>query len=175
MAISFRSSSIMAIPDEERQDKYENDEFIADDIEDEEEQDEEEKANTDDERQKKKKRKNKEEYVLDEDDYELREDNNINIRPSKESQRFKRLKKDRTDTEEESSGMSDKDEFVCGYKGAPLQDSAEGEEQGEEEEDADTSTDLSSEFGNYFCNSGLTKVVLHGPFFQVECNLLFQN
>jgi len=57
------------------------------------------------------------------DDYYILCTNFINsffLLITKESQRFKRLKKDRTDTEEESSGMSDKDEFVCGYKGMVL-------------------------------------------------------
>ncbi|CAJ1888036.1 unnamed protein product [Sphenostylis stenocarpa] len=79
----------------------------------------------------------REEYVLDEDDYELLEDNNINIR--KESKKFKRLKKGRRDTEEEPSGLSDEEEFVG--SGAPLEDIAEEEEQGEEEEDADIGED----------------------------------
>ncbi|KAG4910120.1 transcription elongation factor SPT6 homolog [Glycine max] len=61
----------------EGQDEYENDGFIMD--KDEEEDEKEDRAESDDEPQKKKKRKKKEEYVLDEDDYELLEDNNINI------------------------------------------------------------------------------------------------
>ncbi|XP_027352655.1 transcription elongation factor SPT6 homolog isoform X3 [Abrus precatorius] len=141
--------------EEEGQDEYENDGFIVDDIEDEEEQDEEERADSDEERQKKKKRKKKEEYVLDEDDYELLEDNNINIHRRK----FKRLKKGRRDTEEEPSGLSDEEEFVGSGKvgrtaeeklkrslfgddeAAPLDDTVEEEEQGEEEEDADIGED----------------------------------
>ncbi|KAH1238730.1 Beta-glucosidase 11 [Glycine max] len=86
--------------------EYENDGFIVD--EDEEEDEEEDRAKSDDEPPKKKKRKKKEEYVLDEDDYELLEDNNINIHRRK----FKRLKKGRRDTEEEPSGLSDEEEFV---------------------------------------------------------------
>ncbi|CAJ1916922.1 unnamed protein product, partial [Sphenostylis stenocarpa] len=100
-----------------------------------------------------------EEYVLDEDDYELLEDNNINIHRRKESKKFKRLKKGRRDTEEEPSGLSDEEEFVGSGKvgrtaeeklkrslfgddeGAPLEDIAEEEEQGEEEEDADIGED----------------------------------
>ncbi|KHN38799.1 Transcription elongation factor SPT6 [Glycine soja] len=146
--------------EEEGQDEYENDGFIVDDIEDEEEQDEEEeRAESDEERPKKKKRKKKEEYVLDEDDYELLEDNNINIHRRKESKKFKRLKKGRRDIEEEPSGLSDEEELVGSGKagrtaeeklkrslfgddeGAPLEDIAEEEEQGEEEEDADIGED----------------------------------
>ncbi|RDX68890.1 Transcription elongation factor SPT6-like protein, partial [Mucuna pruriens] len=100
-----------------------------------------------------------EEYVLDEDDYELLEDNNINIHRRKESKKFKRLKKGRRDTEGEPSGLSDEEEFVGSGKvgrtaeeklkrslfgddeGAPLEDIAEEEEQGEEEEDADIGED----------------------------------
>ncbi|XP_020220029.1 transcription elongation factor SPT6 homolog [Cajanus cajan] len=144
--------------EEEGQDEYENDGFIVDDIEDE-DQDEEERAESDEERQRKKKRKKKEEYVLDEDDYELLEDNNINIHRRKESKKFKRLKKGRRDTEGEPSGLSDEEEFVGSGKvgrtaeeklkrslfgddeGAPLEDIAEEEEQGEEEEDADIGED----------------------------------
>ncbi|KAL5164729.1 Cyanogenic beta-glucosidase [Glycine soja] len=108
----------------EGQDEYENDGFIAD--EDEEEDEEEDRTESDDKPQKKKKRKKREEYVLDEDDYELLEDNNINIHRWKvlnflyvfqiflinESKKFKRLKKNRRDTEEEPSGLSDEEEFV---------------------------------------------------------------
>ncbi|KAI4348564.1 hypothetical protein L6164_009273 [Bauhinia variegata] len=139
--------------EEEGQDEYEKDGFIVDDIE--EEEDEEERAESDEERQKKKKRKKKEEYVLDEDDYELLEDNNINIHRRKESKKFKRLKKFRGDTGEEPSGLFDEEEFVGSGKGgrtaeeklkqslfgddegAPLEDIAEEEEQAEEEEDED--------------------------------------
>ncbi|KAG4907484.1 hypothetical protein JHK86_055968 [Glycine max] len=87
----------------EGQDEYENDGFIMD--KDEEEDEKEDRAESDDEPQKKKKRKKKEEYVLDEDDYELLEDNNINIHRRK-------LKKGRRDTEEEPFGLSDEEEFV---------------------------------------------------------------
>ncbi|KAJ1404514.1 YqgF/RNase H-like domain [Sesbania bispinosa] len=100
-----------------------------------------------------------EEYVLDEDDYELLEDNNINIHRRKVSKKFKRLKKGQRDTEEDPSGLSDEEEFVGSGKvgrtaeeklkrslfgddeGAPLEDIAEEEEQGEEEEDADIGED----------------------------------
>ncbi|KAG5074785.1 hypothetical protein JHK84_056016 [Glycine max] len=95
---------------EEGQDEYENDGFIMD--KDEEEDEKEDRAESDDEPQKKKKRKKKEEYVLDEDDYELLEDNNINIHRRKESKKFKQLKKGRRDTEEEPFGLSDEEEFV---------------------------------------------------------------
>ncbi|KAG4394844.1 hypothetical protein GLYMA_20G114933v4 [Glycine max] len=94
----------------EGQDEYENDGFIMD--KDEEEDEKEDRAESDDEPQKKKKRKKKEEYVLDEDDYELLEDNNINIHRRKESKKFKQLKKGRRDTEEEPFGLSDEEEFV---------------------------------------------------------------
>ncbi|XP_050911387.1 transcription elongation factor SPT6 homolog isoform X2 [Lathyrus oleraceus] len=140
--------------EEEGQDEYEKDGFIVDEIEEEDEQDEEERADSDEERQKKKKRKKKEEYVLDEDDYELLEDNNINIHRRKESKKFKRLKKGQRD-EEGQSGQSDEEEFYGSGKvgrtaeeklkrslfgddeGTHLEDIAEEEEQGEEEEDAD--------------------------------------
>ncbi|OIW03224.1 hypothetical protein TanjilG_13018 [Lupinus angustifolius] len=144
--------------EEEGQDEYENDGFIVD--EDEEEQDEEERAESDEERQKRRKKKRKEEYVLDEDDYELLEDNNINIHRRKDIKKFKRLKKGQRDTEEEPSGLSDEEDFVGSGKvgrtaeeklkhrlfgddeGAPLEDIVEDEEQGEEEEeDADIGED----------------------------------
>ncbi|CAJ2671817.1 unnamed protein product [Trifolium pratense] len=141
--------------EEEGQDEYEKDGFIVDDIEEEEEHDEEERAESDEERQKKKKRKKKEEYVLDEDDYELLEDNNINIHRRKDSKKFKRLKKGQRDTEEGHSGQDDEEEFFRSGKvgrtaeeklkhslfgddeGSHLEDIAEEEEQVEEEEDAD--------------------------------------
>ncbi|XP_023537141.1 transcription elongation factor SPT6 homolog isoform X2 [Cucurbita pepo subsp. pepo] len=139
--------------DEEGQDEYEKDGFIVDDIEEEDEEDVEEREDSDDERQKKKKRKKKEEYVLDEDDYELLEDNNISIQRPKGSKKFKRLKKARRDNVE-PSGFSDDEDFVESSRGgrtaeeklkrslfgddeAPLEDIAEEEEQPEEEEDAD--------------------------------------
>ncbi|XP_047330082.1 transcription elongation factor SPT6 homolog [Impatiens glandulifera] len=143
--------------DEEGQDEYENDGFIVDDIDEEEE---EEKADSDDERKKKKKRKKRESesYVLDEDDYDLLEDNNITgfNRPKLGSTKFKRLKKAQRGTEEHS-GFSDEEEFDGGRKGGrtaeeklkrslfgddegqPLEDLAE--EPLEEEEDGDIGED----------------------------------
>ncbi|XP_057506714.1 LOW QUALITY PROTEIN: transcription elongation factor SPT6 homolog [Actinidia eriantha] len=151
--------------DEEGQDEYEKDGFIVDDV-DEEEQDEEEeeRAESDEEKQKRKKRKKRESeknYVLDEDDYELLQDNNITgfHRPKLESKKFKRLKKAQRDTEEERSGFSDEEEFDGSGKsgrtaeeklkrslfgddeGPPLEDIAEEEEQQEEEEDGDIGED----------------------------------
>ncbi|KAI4378424.1 hypothetical protein MLD38_015904 [Melastoma candidum] len=142
--------------DDEGQDEYEKDGFIVDDV-DEEEDDEEDRADSDEERQKKKRRKKKEEYVLDEDDYDLLEDNNITgfHRPSKESKKFKRLKKGQGDNEGERSGFSDDEEFDRIGKGGRsaeeqiglslfgddegqrLEDIAEEEEPVEEEEDLD--------------------------------------
>ncbi|CAL0332811.1 unnamed protein product [Lupinus luteus] len=142
--------------EEEGQDEYENDGFIVDG--DEEEQDEEERAESDEERHKRRKKKRKEEYILDEDDYELLEDNNINIHRRKDIKKFKRLKKGQRDTEEEPSGLSDEEDFVgsgkvgrtaeeklkhrlFGDEEALLEDIVEEEEQGEEEEDADIGED----------------------------------
>ncbi|KAM4091529.1 hypothetical protein ACJW30_09G142700 [Castanea mollissima] len=140
--------------DEEGQDEYEKDGFIVDDVDEEEEQDEEERADSDEERQRKKKRKKKENYTLDEDDYELLEDNNITI-PRWKSKKFKRLKKAQG-VSEEPSGLSDEEEMFGSGKGgrtaeeklkrslfgddevgAPLEDIAEEEEQAEDEEDGD--------------------------------------
>ncbi|XP_059668271.1 transcription elongation factor SPT6 homolog [Cornus florida] len=144
--------------DEDGQDEYEKDGFIVDDAdEDQDEEEEEERADSDEERQKKKKRKKRESeknYVLDEDDYELLQDNNITgfHRPKFESKKFKRLKKAQRDTEEERSRFSDDEEFDGSGKsgrtaeeklkrslfgddeGAPLEDIAEEEEQPEEED-----------------------------------------
>ncbi|KAM4091528.1 hypothetical protein ACJW30_09G142700 [Castanea mollissima] len=140
--------------DEEGQDEYEKDGFIVDDVDEEEEQDEEERADSDEERQRKKKRKKKENYTLDEDDYELLEDNNITIPRWKQSKKFKRLKKAQG-VSEEPSGLSDEEEMFGSGKGgrtaeeklkrslfgddegAPLEDIAEEEEQAEDEEDGD--------------------------------------
>ncbi|KAH7556846.1 hypothetical protein JRO89_XS11G0002600 [Xanthoceras sorbifolium] len=90
------------------------------------------------------------EDVLDEDDYELLRDNNINYRP-KESKKFKRLKKAQRDTDDQF-GISE-EEFDGSGKGgrtaeeklkrslfdeddgAPLEDIAEEEEPVEEEEE----------------------------------------
>ncbi|KAK6933979.1 Spt6, SH2 domain, partial [Dillenia turbinata] len=142
----------------EGQDEYENDGFIVDDAEEEEVDEEEERADSDEERQKRKKRRKRESeknYVLDEDDYELLQDNNITgfHRPKVESKKFKRLKKAQRDTEEERSGFSDEEYFDGTGKsgrtaeeklkrslfgddeGVPLEDIAEEEEQPEEEED----------------------------------------
>ncbi|XP_028074126.1 transcription elongation factor SPT6 homolog [Camellia sinensis] len=145
--------------EDEGQDEYEKDGFIVDDV-DEEEPDEEEseRADSDEERQKKKKRKKRESeknYVLDEDDYELLQDNNITgfHRPKFESKKFKRLKKAQRDTDEERTGFSDEEEFDGSGKsgrtaeeklkrslfgddeGPPLEDIAE--EELPEEEDGD--------------------------------------
>ncbi|XP_058208264.1 transcription elongation factor SPT6 homolog [Rhododendron vialii] len=147
--------------DEEGQDEYENDGFIVDDVDGEEQDDgEEEMADSDVERQKKKKRKKRDSekhYELDEDDYDLLQDNNITgfHRPKlvKGEQKFKRLKKAQRDTKGEHSGFSEEEELdgswksgrtaeeklersLFGGKGPSLEDIAE-EEQPEEEEDGD--------------------------------------
>ncbi|XP_044467920.1 transcription elongation factor SPT6 homolog [Mangifera indica] len=141
--------------DEEVQDEYEKDGFIVDDIDEEEEEEEEERADSDDERQKKKKKRKKKEAedVLDEDDYELLRDNNINYRP-KESKKFRRLKKGQGDADEDRFGISDEEFDGSGRggrtaeeklkrslfgddEGAPLEDIAEEEQIEEEEEDGD--------------------------------------
>ncbi|KAL0000595.1 hypothetical protein SO802_014376 [Lithocarpus litseifolius] len=95
----------------------------------------------------------RENYTLDEDDYELLEDNNITI-PRWKSKKFKRLKKAQG-VSEEPSGLSDEEEMFGSGKGgrtaeeklkrslfgddegAPLEDIAEEEEQAEDEEDGD--------------------------------------
>ncbi|KAM0026592.1 putative tex-like protein, HTH domain superfamily [Helianthus debilis subsp. tardiflorus] len=142
--------------DEEGQDEYEKDGFIVDDI-DEEDQDgeEEDRADSDEERQRKKKRKKRESeknYVLDEDDYELLQDNVGFRRPKVESKKFKRLKKARADADEGQSGFSDEEEYDITGKGGrsaedkikrslfdddegpPLEDIAEEDQQLEEED-----------------------------------------
>ncbi|KAL4386407.1 hypothetical protein GQ457_09G027050 [Hibiscus cannabinus] len=139
--------------DEEGQDEYENDGFIVDDVEDEEVDEDEEREDSDEERRKKKKkRKKKEAEDLDEDDYELLRENDVNV--PKGSKKFKRLKKARRDFDEDQFGLSD-DEFDGSMKGSataeeklkrtlfgdddgqPLEDIAEDEEPIEEEEDGD--------------------------------------
>ncbi|KAL8254572.1 hypothetical protein R6Q59_032793 [Mikania micrantha] len=144
--------------DEEGQDEYEKDGFIVDDIdEDEQDGEEEDRADSDEERQRKKKRKKRESeknYVLDEDDYELLQDNVGFRRPKVESKKFKRLKKARADVDEGQSGFSDEEEYDITGKGGrsaedkikrslfdddegqPLEDIAE-EDLHEEEEDGD--------------------------------------
>ncbi|KAK1292420.1 hypothetical protein QJS10_CPB17g01754 [Acorus calamus] len=141
--------------EEEGQDEYEKDGFIVDDDEDEQEEEEGDRENSDtEERHRKKKRKKKESqqnYVLDEEDYELLQDNNITVRrPKPDSKRFKRLKKAGRDGEQEyQSGFSDEEEHNKGGRTAeeklkhslfgddevaPLEDIVEDEEQPEEED-----------------------------------------
>ncbi|GJR37279.1 transcription elongation factor SPT6 [Tanacetum coccineum] len=140
--------------DEDGDNEYEKDGFIVDDVE-EEEQDEDE-ADSDREKQKKKKRKKRESeknYDLDEDDYELLEDN-VGYRRSKvESKKFKRLKKARADDDGGHSGFSDEEAYDGTGKGGrsaentigrslfdddgpPMDDIVE-DEQPDEEEDGD--------------------------------------
>ncbi|KAA3478359.1 transcription elongation factor SPT6-like [Gossypium australe] len=139
--------------DDEGQDEYENDGFIVDDVEDEEVDEAEEREDSDEERRKKKKkRKKKEAEDLDEDDYELLRENDVNV--PKGSKKFKRLKKAQRDLDGVRYGLSD-DEFDGSMKGGataeeklkrtlfgdddgqPLEDLPEDEEQIEEEEDGD--------------------------------------
>jgi transcription elongation factor SPT6 len=100
--------------DEEGQDEYEKDGFIVDEEEEEPEDEENDRAGSDEEKQKKKKRKKRESeknYVLDEDDYELLQDNNVGYhRPKSDSKKFKRLKKAQRDNDEARSGFSDGEE-----------------------------------------------------------------
>ncbi|KAM0954059.1 putative tex-like protein, HTH domain superfamily [Dioscorea sansibarensis] len=147
--------------EDEGQDEYEKDGFIVDDVEEEEEgEEEEDRADSDEERHRKKRKKKRESeknYVLDEDDYELLQDNNITgFHRPKPGSKFKRLKKAGRDSElEDPSGFSDDEEANRSSKGGrtaeeklkrslfgddeavPLEDIAEEEEQPEEEEDAD--------------------------------------
>eukprot|EP00268_Persea_americana_P027117 TRINITY_DN265_c0_g1_i1.p1 TRINITY_DN265_c0_g1~~TRINITY_DN265_c0_g1_i1.p1 ORF type:complete len:1608 (-),score=448.42 TRINITY_DN265_c0_g1_i1:517-5340(-) len=152
--------------EEEGQDEYEKDGFIVDDVEEEQQDEEEEEGDSDEgEKHKKKKRRKRESeknYVLDEDDYELLQDNNITgfHRPKPGSKKFKRLKKAGRDSElEERSGFSDEEEvdrsgrsgrtaeeklkrsLFGDDEGAPLEDIAEEEEPPEEEEDVDMGED----------------------------------
>ncbi|KAK8575678.1 hypothetical protein V6N13_033070 [Hibiscus sabdariffa] len=137
--------------DDEGQDEYENDGFIVDDLDDE-EVDEERDDSDEERRKKKKKRRKKEAEDLDEDDYELLRENDVNV--PKGSKKFKRLKKAQRGLDEERFGLSD-DEFDGSRKGGrtaeeklkrtlfgdddgqPLEDIPEDEEQLEEEEDGD--------------------------------------
>ncbi|WOH06329.1 hypothetical protein DCAR_0625754 [Daucus carota subsp. sativus] len=152
--------------DEEGEDEYEKDGFIVDDVDEEEQQDgEDEGAESDEERQKKKKRKKRESeknYELDEDDYELLQDNNITVHRPSGSKKFKRLKKARKDVEDDHSGFSDDDDFhssgkvgrtaeeklkrsLFGDEGPQLEDIAEEEHPDEEEdelEDVDEMADF---------------------------------
>ncbi|WRX12165.1 Spt6 acidic [Theobroma cacao] len=139
--------------DEEGQDEYENDGFIVDDVEDEEVDEDEEREDSDEERRKKKKkRKKKEAEDLDEDDYELLRENDVNV-PKVGSKKFKRLKKAQRDFDEERFGSDE--EFDGSIKGGvtaeeklkrtlfgdddgqPLEDIPEDEVQIDEEEDGD--------------------------------------
>nr|GEX88395.1 transcription elongation factor SPT6 homolog [Tanacetum cinerariifolium] len=109
----------------------EKDGFIVDDVE-EEEQDEDE-ADSDSEKQKKKKRESKKNYDLDEDDYELLEDNGFR-RSKVESKKFKRLKKAKADDD-----------------GGPPTDGIVEDEQPEEEENGDTG-EYEDEMADFFVN-----------------------
>lgn len=99
--------------DEEGQDEYEDDGFIVDDVDGE---DDERGADAEtDERPKKRKKKKRDSekfYELDEDDYELLQEQNISVpRQKYESKKFKRLKKAQRDSTEEHSGFSDEEEL----------------------------------------------------------------
>ncbi|KAJ0797991.1 putative tex-like protein, HTH domain superfamily [Helianthus annuus] len=155
--------------EEEGEDEYEKDGFIVDDID--EDGEEEDRADSDEERQKKKKRKKRESernFVLDEDDYELLQDNNVGYRrPKVESQKFKRLKKARADADEGQSGFSDEEEYDVTGKGGrsaedkikrslfdddegpPLEDIAEEDPQLEEEEYGDIGEEEEDEMADF--------------------------
>ncbi|KAG9156361.1 hypothetical protein Leryth_009224 [Lithospermum erythrorhizon] len=145
--------------DEEGQDEYEKDGFIVDDVDDEDEEEEGDRESDDEKQKKKKKRKKRESernFLLDEDDYELLQENDVFPHP-KENKKFKRLKKAQRDADEERSGFSEEEEFdgtgrrgrmaegkmkhslFGDEEGQPLeyQDLAEEDEHPEEEEDAD--------------------------------------
>ncbi|CAD6343409.1 unnamed protein product [Miscanthus lutarioriparius] len=102
--------------DEDGQDEFEKDDFIVDDEEEEVEGEEEEQKSDDERRKKKKKRREilpreSEDFMLDEDDYMLLQDNNITgISRPKPGNKFKRLKKAGRESEmDERSGFSDDD------------------------------------------------------------------
>ncbi|CAH1432781.1 unnamed protein product [Lactuca virosa] len=111
---------------QEGEDEYEKDGFIVDDIdEDEQDTEEEDRVDSDDEMQKKKKRKKRESeknYVLDEDDYELLQDNNIT--------RFRRPKvesKKGSDEEEEDGDIGEEEDEMVDF----IVDEEEVDEHGE--------------------------------------------
>lgn len=141
--------------DEEGQDEYEKDGFIVDDIDEEQDEDEEDRAESDEERQKrkrKKKRESEKNFVLDEDDYELLQDNNITgfHRPKPESKKFKRLKKAQRDIDEEHSGFSDEEEFDGSGKSGrtaeeKLKRSLFGDDEGPQLEDIAEEEELAEE------------------------------
>ncbi|KAI3700278.1 hypothetical protein L2E82_44900 [Cichorium intybus] len=133
---------------EEGEYEYENAGFIVDDVdEDEQDAEEEDSVNSDDGRQKKrrrKKRKSEKNYVLDEEDYELLEDNNVTgfRRPnvmsslllsslhdpcasSAVSKKFKRLKKAKSDADEGQSGFCDVEEYNRRGKGGQSEEKLE--------------------------------------------------
>ncbi|OMP03733.1 hypothetical protein COLO4_10242 [Corchorus olitorius] len=121
-----------------------------------EEDDEEEDDSDEERRKKKKKRKKKEAEDLDEDDYELLRENDVNV--PKGSKKFKRLKKAQRALDEDRFGLSD-DEFDGSSKGGvtaeeklkrtlfgdddgqPLEDIPEDEVQIDEEDDGDMGED----------------------------------
>ncbi|XWS65424.1 hypothetical protein CRYUN_Cryun05aG0111600 [Craigia yunnanensis] len=147
--------------DEEGHDEYENDGFIVG-VEDEVVDEDEEMEDSHEGRRKKKKKERKkkshmEAEDLDEDDYELLRENDVNVPKvgflavllhSVGSKNFKRLKKAQRDLYEDRFGFSD-DEFDGSMKGGttaeeklklirlPFEDNPEDEEQIEEEEDGD--------------------------------------
>ncbi|KAL5707704.1 Transcription elongation factor spt6 [Ranunculus cassubicifolius] len=129
--------------DEEGVDEYEKDDFIVDDVDEEEDMDE-DKANSDEEKVKKKRKKKRESeknYVLDEDDYELLQDNNVGFhRPKPGSKKFKRLKKAGRDDDQEEvlfdddkSGRKVKRDLFGEEGPSNLEDIGDEDEQPDEE------------------------------------------
>ncbi|XP_006654589.1 transcription elongation factor SPT6 homolog isoform X2 [Oryza brachyantha] len=147
--------------EDEGQDEYEKDGFIVDDADEEEEEDEERES--DDERRKKKRKKKKkresEGFMLDEDDYELLQDNNITgIQRPKPGNKFKRLKKAGRESEmDERSGFSDDDgsgkrrtaeervqySLFGDHQDTPIEeDIVEDDQQADEDEDGDPEDEM---------------------------------
>ncbi|KAJ0590946.1 putative tex-like protein, HTH domain superfamily [Helianthus annuus] len=119
-----------------------------------------------DKRRKNERNESERNFVLDEDDYELLQDNNVGYRRPKESQKFKRLKKARADADEGQSGFSDEEEYDVTGKGGrsaedkikrslfdddegpPLEDIAEEDPQ-LEEEDVDIGEEEEDEMADF--------------------------
>uniref|UniRef100_A0A0D9UXY2 Transcription elongation factor spt6 n=1 Tax=Leersia perrieri TaxID=77586 RepID=A0A0D9UXY2_9ORYZ len=149
--------------EDEGQNEYEKDGFIVDDADEEEEEEEDEERESDDERRMKKRKKKKKResdgFMLDEDDYELLQDNNITgIQRPKPGNKFKRLKKAGRESEmDERSGFSDDDgsgkrrtaeerlqySLFGDHQDAPIEeDIVEEDQQVDEDEDGDPEDEM---------------------------------
>ncbi|MCL7047010.1 hypothetical protein MKW94_029482 [Papaver nudicaule] len=129
--------------EEEGQDEFENDGFVVDDVE--EEEDDNRASSDEEEKRKKKKKKRRRQkeaektYEIDDDDWELLEENNPSFRRSNKLKRLKKAVRDTDDGLDENTGISAEENITNSLFDPEVDVGAPPPEDNSEEADSDDS------------------------------------